>query len=282
MGEDRANKINHLERELPEGLLADAAWLGERGFYPSLRNKYLAAGWLVQPTRGVYRRPRGSVTWQQVVISLQVLSKIPVVIGGRTALELHGFAHYLAHEQREVHLYGTAPLPIWVNRLGLKERFVAHNSARLFRNDPITRGLTSLDWNLEKGTGQSNDPLQANLTSQPWGQWGWPLTLSTPERAIFELLDEVPERESFHQADMLMGSLASLSPRRLQKLLADCKNVKVKRLFFFFADRHQHAWLKHINRQDVDLGKGKRVLARRGRLDSRYQITVPKDLDAVQ
>jgi hypothetical protein len=99
---------------------------------------------------------------------------------------------------------------------------------------------------------------------------------------VLELLDELPDRESFHQADKLMEGLVSLSPRRLQKLLEDCKSVKVKRLFFFFADRHGHAWLKRIERQQIDLGKGKRMLARGGRLDRVYRITVPEDLDAIQ
>ena len=112
----------------------------------------------------------------------------------------------------------------------------------------------------------------------PWGQWDWSLILSTPERALLELLDEVPRRETFHQADMLMQGMTNLSPRRLQKLLADCTNVKVKRLFFFFADRHQHAWLKHLKKADFDLGKGKRMLVRGGKLDPVYQMTVPEDL----
>ena len=40
--------------------------------------------------------------------------------------------------------------------------------------------------------------------------------VSTPERAILELLDEVPKRETFHQADVLMEGLRNLSPRRLR------------------------------------------------------------------
>ncbi len=75
------------------------------------------------------------------------------------------------------------------------------------------------------------------------------MMLSAPERAILELLDELPDHESFHQADMLMQSLSTLSPVRMQKLLVDCRSVKVKRLFFFFADRHQHAWLKRARPQ---------------------------------
>jgi len=108
------------------------------------------------------------------------------------------------------------------------------------------------------------------------------LTLSTPERATLEMLDTLPNRESFHQVDMLFEGLPNLSPRRLQALLADCRSVKVKRLFFFFADRHKHAWAKKLDRNDFDLGKGKRMLVRGGKLDPTYQITVPEDLHAVQ
>ena len=113
-----------------------------------------------------------------------------------------------------------------------------------------------------------------------WGRWGLPLTLSSPERAYLEMLDELPQRESFHQADMLMQGAANFRPRRLQKLLQDCASVKVKRLFFFFAERHGHAWLKRLDKSAVDLGKGKRMLVRGGRLDPVNLITVPEDLDA--
>jgi hypothetical protein len=283
MGEQKVRKLNRLEKELPEGLLVDAAWLETRGYYGSLRKKYVDLGWLEQPAYRVYRRPRGGLRWEQAVISLQTLLEVPVVVGGRTALELHGFAHYLAREQSEVHLYGHKPPPSWLLKLPLPVRFAFHNSRRLFRNDPVTRGLTSLSWNLNAGEDIDTDQRHGDdLSVQPWGHWDWPLALSTPERAVLELLDELPERESFHQADKLMEGLANLSPRRLQKLLEDCQSVKVKRLFFFFADRHAHAWLKRLERARIDLGKGKRMLARGGKLDSKYGITVPEDLDAVQ
>lgn len=58
--------------------------------------------------------------------------------------------------------------------------------------------------------------------------------------------------------------------------------MKVKRLFFFFADRHHHSWAKFLKADQIDLGKGKRVLANPGKLDKKYQITVPEDLYAPQ
>lgn len=282
MNKRKYGKLNQLEQNLPEGLLVDAAWLGKHGYSTALRSHYLSAGWLEQPARSVYRRPRGSLSWPQVVISLQTLLEHPLLVGGRTALELQGFAHYLSQDVTEVHLFGRRPPPGWLFKLPLDVRFVFHNDRKLFRGEPISRGLTSLAWNLKTGQAVGTDPIQDGFTIQPWGQWNWPLALSTPERATLELLDELPDRESFHQVDKLMEGLSNLSPRRLQKLLTDCRNVKVKRLFFFFADRHRHAWLAKLDKTAVDFGKGKRMLVRGGRFDRAYQMTVPKDLDGVQ
>jgi hypothetical protein len=50
----------------------------------------------------------------------------------------------------------------------------------------------------------------------------------------------LPDRETFHQVDVLIEGLSSLSLKRFQCLLKACTRVKVKRLFCFFADRHQH------------------------------------------
>lgn len=269
--------LNRLERELPEGVLVDAAWLKSHDYSRQLLNHYVRARWLEQPTRGVYRRPRSSLTWQQVVISIQAFLGYPLIAGGRTALELQGFAHYLSHETKQVHLYGPKRPPGWLSKLRLGVRFAYHNDRKLFRSNLVVSQLQTLS-EARKNSKQSVD---GSLTELPWGQWEWPLILSTPERALLELLDDLPNRETFHQVDMLVQGMTNLSPRRLQKLLADCKNVKVKRLFFFFADRHQHAWLKRLKKEDFDLGKGKRMLVKGGKFDRAHQITVPADLNGL-
>jgi hypothetical protein len=269
--------LNRLERELPEGVLVDTAWLKEHGYSKQLLSHYVSTGWLDQPTRGVYRRPRGSLTWQQLVVSLQMFLHYPLVVGGRTALELQGYAHYLSHKQPQVHLYGPKPRPGWLNRVSLNSQFKCHNDKRLFQKHLVASEFKKVS----EGAVSSKSSLDLSLTKVPSGQWDWMLILSTPERAILELLDELPKYETFHQVDMLMQGMTNLSPRRLQKLLADCKSVKVKRLFFFFADRHAHAWLKPLKDEKFDLGTGKRMLVKGGKLDPAYQITVPEDLNGV-
>jgi hypothetical protein len=265
------NKLNRLERDLPEGLLVDARWMEQQGYYSSLRSQYVSAGWLEQAARGVFRRPRGTVSWEQVIISLQTLLEYPVSVGGRTALELQGYAHYLPQTQNTIHLYTDKKIPNWLSKLSVDQSFVVHNRSRFLPKLPLcTLSLT-------EPVPEDETILDGALRITQWGQWKWPLVISTPERAYLELLDELPQHETFHMADVIMEGLANLSPRRMQSLLESTQSVKVKRLFLFFADRHNHRWLNRIAREKIDLGQGKRMFVKGGKFDITYQITVPEE-----
>jgi hypothetical protein len=61
----------------------------------------------------------------------------------------------------------------------------------------------------------------------------------------------------------------------LQELLVQCRSVKVKRLFMYLAEECNHAWVKKLDVSKVNFGKGKRMMVRGGRFDSKYNITVP-------
>jgi hypothetical protein len=61
MTEQKLSIINHLLNDLPEGLVVDAAWLEERGIASNLRAYYVKNGWLEQPVRSLYKRPRGKL-----------------------------------------------------------------------------------------------------------------------------------------------------------------------------------------------------------------------------
>lgn len=279
MAEHSETKLNRLMRELPEGLVVDAAWLTDKGYPTNLRSYYVSQGILEQPVKRLYRRPYGDMRWEQIVISLQTVLGVPVIVGGRTALTLEGFGHYISERTREIFLYAAKTPPSWLFELKLGVEFKVRNSERLFRNQPIHFGLTNLTHDLRSGKSNSQDPVHASVRRVPWGHWEWPLTLSTPERALLEMIDELPNRESFHIVDTMIDSMQTLSPRRMTKLLTDCRSVKVKRLFFYFASRHDLRWMKSLRPEAFDLGTGKRVLVKGGKLDPRFQITVPEDLD---
>ena len=273
--------LKPLEKRLPEGLLVTSSWLIRHGYSRQLLSHYVRTGWLRQPTRGVYQRPRGSLGWQQVVISLQTFLEKPLVIGGRSALELQGYAHYLRPDGERGCTSTDRNRRQYPGSTGCRGR--SASSTATAESSSRTEADQRSFMKLIKGhQAQPSPGSDAGFLLQPWGQWDWSLALSAPERAILELLDELPGRESFEQTDKFMEGLSNLRPQQLQKLLTRCRSIKVKRLFFFFADRHQHAWLKRIDRAAVDLGKGKRVLAKGGKLDRAYQITVPRNLDAVQ
>ncbi len=255
----RNEKLNKLQHLLPEGLVVDTHWLDSHGYRRQWREKYVAHGWLESVARSVYQRPSPAVgmphAWERIVISLQRLLEVPVHVGGRTALELAGLGHYARMDgPRDVHLYTAKPLPSWLTKVSVDARFVAHRRDKLFA--PDVRSIIQV----------------------PWGHWGWTLAASSTERALCELLDEVPDNDTFHQADVLMESAATLSPRRVQTLLEACQSVKVKRLFLWLAERHQHKWFSRLDVSRIDLGSGKRQLVVGGHYDAKYQITVPDDL----
>jgi len=282
MGGQKQRPINRLQALLPEGRLTTTAWLGSHGYSRQLVAKYVKAGWLQAVAHGVYRRPGPPFKWQHVVASLSALLDDPPHVGGLSALELRGYAHFLKPRgAQEIHLYAKSALPAWVSAVPLREKLVLHRD-RLFETAAAKRGEAGLVGRGESGCPESTDAFRQTLTAEPWGEWDWEILYSTPERAILELLEQVPQRESVIHADAVIAGLADLSSTRMVVLLAACRSIKVKRLFLALAGRHRHGWIPRVqeavNRGEFDLGRGKRVLVPGGRLHPRYLITLPPEL----
>lgn len=276
MDEHFKSKLNSLQKLLPEGLLAPTYWLEAHGYSRSLLAGYVKRGWLESPARGVYRRPGPPLKWQHVVCSLAKMSGGSVHVGGLTALELRGYAHFLKPRGlARVELYLDAKPPGWLAKLGLAERFAAH------RNTLFAFPVTAMH--------EPPPPAYAlrqemnGVAAEPWGAWDDPLPVALPERAVLEFLDEVPGKQSLEHAALLMQGLGDLGSRRVLELLGACRSVKVKRLFLALAARQQFQWVKPVlaaaDRGEVALGRGKRSLAKGGKFDPKYRITVPDDSD---
>ncbi|MCP5178995.1 MAG: type IV toxin-antitoxin system AbiEi family antitoxin [Pseudomonadales bacterium] len=271
------SKLNWLLRNVPEGLLVDSAWMESHGYSRALRKQYVQAAWLESPVRGVFRRPGGKLSWMQVVSSAQLLLHQPFSVGGRSALEVDGYAHYLRHSLKDLHLYSDEKLPGWLGKLRVGTRFVTHSRTRFLPLiDRLDERLASL---AEYRSMPEEEKLPGALRITRLE--GYPLILSAPERAILELIDELPASETFHHVDAMMEGLTNLRPKILQALLEQCTSVKVKRLFFYFADRHQHGWLRHLARDTIGMGSGKRMIVKGGKYIAAYQITVPEEMDGI-
>lgn len=281
MALQKAQHLNHLLQRLPPGLLVDSRWLQAQGLSRSRIHDYVARGWLERLRPRVYRRPAAattaaerssSVTWELAVVSAQALVENPFHVGGPTALDLLGLSHFLdLGRKSRVWLYDAGDTaPSWLTKLPLDVELL-RKSRELFRNHD--RGL---EWRrLELGTGRVGGPVEQPERVELWDQF---LRMSSAERAALEMLDEVGTTVGFHSADRLFEGFANLRPALLAQLLNACTSVKAKRLFFFFADRHGHAWSRRLDPDQFDLGSGKRQIVKGGRLHPKYAITVPADL----
>ena len=99
--------------------------------------------------------------------------------------------------------------------------------------------------------------------------------LSSPERAVLEILSLVPHKQSFDEASKLMEGSSRLRPQLIQSLLENCSSIKTKRLFLHFANKFQQDWFEKLDLTKIDLGHGKRVIGCGGNFDSTFQISVP-------
>jgi len=243
-----------LEKTLYEGQLVNRDWLLKRGFNRPRVDYFLRSGKLESVAHGVYRRPGPPLKWEHIVYSLTEIG-FPVHVGGRSALELQGLAHYLpSGSARQIDLYGTSNVPKWVVNYPANFRFVVH-TRRLFDQMP-----------------------RVTVRTKPFGSWDWPIAYAVPELAMFELLSEVREAVDFTVADKIFEAATNFRPELLQEMLRACSQVKAKRLFLWFSDRHAHEWHKALKIDGISLGKGKRMLVKGGAFDPTYQITIPREM----
>jgi hypothetical protein len=281
MIEQKRDRLNPLRELLRPGLVASAAWLREHEYPTNLVAYYVSSGRLESPARGVYRLPGPPLKWQSVVASLQLNEGSWSHVGGRTAIVQRGLGHYARAAGAEtIQLYGPETLPPWVNKLGVPEKFeqrsdAAFSELRVYRDE---KGALRRFGKKEERV--ALDELgEFGLVEIKWGTFDWPLIFSSEERAILEVLQNVPEGESIYEAYVLLQGLGGLRPERVAALLRACHSIKAKRLFLALSAKLGHAWFKHLNLKDVDLGSGKRSLFPGGKLDSKYHITLPADLD---
>jgi hypothetical protein len=269
MDEQRQGKLNHLLETLGDTTLVSSRWLCAHGYPSNLVARYMASGWLQSPTRGVYLRKSGKPTWEGLLHSLQSEERLPIHAGGRFALAHRGHEHYLRlGDSATLTLYGAAKLPAWARKLPLPEH-VQFCGRGPFDSTQLSYGADTSDETLNA------QGLERLRDSPSAGE----IVFSMPERAILELCDEPPDSALVHEVNAVMQGLATLRPRLVGTLLQHCRSIKAKRLFLALADRHGHPWLTHVNLHGVDLGRGKRVLVRDGKLNAKYQITLPADLD---
>ena len=110
-------------------------------------------------------------------------------------------------------------------------------------------------------------------------QNGFEILLSSPERALIEMLSLSPGCYNLKALYLIMKQLTDLNPALVQSLLEQCKSIKTKRLFLFMAEKTGHGWFDALNIFKIDLGDGKREVVVNGIYIPKYRMVVPDDLE---
>jgi hypothetical protein len=253
-----ARSINPVLQELIPALPVTQRWFQEQGIARARPSEWAKKGLLENPVRGVYYRPGPTMKWQHVVLALQHIHNLPLGLGGFSALALHGHMHFLPTNEKAVHLYGTEPLPTWVEKLAVAMKLPRF----IFHRELLAPG--------------GNEASRAAIWEEvEWGEWGLGLRVASRELAILQWLDELPNRASWENVLRVFEGLTNLRPRLLQELLPT-RSVKVRRLFLYLSSHQKnYSWARQVLAQPIDIGTGKRVVFKGGRLDRTYLITVP-------
>jgi hypothetical protein len=104
------------------------------------------------------------------------------------------------------------------------------------------------------------------------------LKISNPARALMECLSQCPDKFPLIEGYEIMENLLTLRPSAVQTLLEQCKSVKVKRLFLYFAEKVGHSWFEDLDTSKVELGKGVRRIVPNGKYVSKYELMLPEEL----
>jgi Transcriptional regulator, AbiEi antitoxin, Type IV TA system/Transcriptional regulator, AbiEi antitoxin N-terminal domain len=229
------SKLNKLYGRLKPGSPVTSEELAAGGISADLAVHYVRAGWLIRLARGVYARPDTPLDLHASLLLLERRVE-GLHVGGKSALDWHGFRHNLA-QHSELRLYGWAsgPVPAW-----FAERFPnTYHRLRLFEERPgallrVSRFQRKVD-----------GPL-----------------VSEPERAVLELLSDVGVRQPLEEARELLAGVPSLRAAVLQELLTRCKQVKTVRLAVSLGRELNLPWAAKLEPTRLPSGSQQRWVGR--------------------
>lgn len=246
-----SSKINWLLQNTAPGTLVLQSWLTKNGISPSLANKYMHSNWLQKLRAGVYVRSGREPLWSDAILCLQNQLGISVHLAGLTSLTYQGRSHYLHLTRQAIWLCveDKASLPKWFKEFPNAEWLLLSNQKLNIHDEKY---LTEVEIKGER------------------------FKASVPELAAYEIANAVPGLLSFEHAGELFQGLVNLSPRKVGMLLQSSRAVQTNRLYLFLAEHYGHAWVTRIDKSSIDLGAGKRQIVSGGKLDQKYQITVPE------
>jgi hypothetical protein len=223
----KGHKLNSLYAHIAAGTPLSSDDLTALGVSPDLTIYYVRAGWLQRLARGVYCRPNDPPALQPCITLLQ-RSLEGLHVSGKSALAWHGI-HDKTSQRSTLRLCGwqAGHLPEWFTA-----RFPAeYHRNRLFEERP-----------------------DAPLHVQPFENRKDAPLISTPERALLEVLSEVGLRQTMQEARELVLSSDSLRGDIMLDLLKHCASVKTVRLCLHLGREFQRPWVSELDPSQLPKG----------------------------
>ncbi|MCC8070997.1 MAG: type IV toxin-antitoxin system AbiEi family antitoxin [Bacteroidales bacterium] len=246
-----ATKINTLKQKYPPTSILLASTLQKEGISRDSIQDYVNSGWLVPLAKGIYRFSDGHPTLFSALSACQYQKGMNCHVGAATALELHGFTHFVTMGKPSAILF-------------------------LARDCKLSKWLPETEWDMNLVQCTTSVLPDIGLIEIITGETR--LQVSTPERAIMECLLLSPKQYGLMDIYYLMEMLTALRPSLVEGLLRGCTSVKVKRLFIYMADKARHAWFRRLNLEGIYMGTGPRSLEKGGVPIAKYKLIIPKEL----
>jgi len=217
--------------EAPRGQPLTTEWLAKHGLTAKHAARLVQEGWLRRVGHGVYGLPGDVLERDATLVSLG--GPIPGFhVGGKTALSWRGVRHNLSSRET-LSLWGekSTRLPEW-----FVQQLPAHYQSTHLFSEKMPKGLGIA-------------PLPAGRPE---------LQVSTPERAILELLSDVGKRQTLEEAQHLTEAARSLRMPVLDELMEHLTRIKVVRLAYAVADALDLPWKTIALQHSTRLGGGER------------------------
>lgn len=248
----KGSKLKELLQTWPSGTAFSVNYLRDRGYSLPIIYRYISSGWIKRLNRGLVAKSEDLVLWPGYVWALQQVA--PFHVGGKTALEIQGKAHYMKFKETDVFLFAQAgfKFPSWLKSF-LGVSFIKINTKLL--------------------------PESVGIKEHSFGTFT--LKISNPARAFLEYMMLVEKYHTFDEAYYIMENLHSISPHLMQEVLEQCTSLKVKRLVLCLAKKQNTHWFAKLDRSKIYIGTSVKQIVKNGAYDSEFLITYPHSWDKI-
>lgn len=245
------SKINRLLLNHVPGGLYFSEWLTRNDYYAQLTKSYRESGWLDMLVPGTMYRHGDKLSAIAGVTCFNRQLGESMRIAAHSALELQGFNHYVPMGKPSLMVSGAKTGKLEWTKSEKFDKTIIYFKTSIFLL-PMTISLTIGDINV---------------------------LVSSPEFAFLECLHLVPKYYNYMDLYYIMEQLTALDPERVQRALENTTSQRVKRMFLYMASKADHYWFKMLDIDRFGLTLSKLQLVKDGVYNSKFRITVPKELE---